>query len=619
MPKLNAAKPDGPPAPAMSWWQTVRQLKHFRFALLPSLASSAGVMVLALIQADLAVAATSVGQAIFNSFGAVAGKHILASGSWVTDPLVSVLTGAGGVPRLAGAMALLLFLAEGLSIFSEQCRSLISLRFRERLQERLLAGLTRATGQERNQWEPGLMHMAVCQDASGIGAVLVFGLLGSVEKLIRIAGYAWGLMLLPGGGGVTAVILPAAIIANWLVFRGFIRSEESATKRNNEAMIRQHTRSLGVFHVLSRLTQLRGEKAFVEQVLRDSRQAGEANRTFQLITSLRGSLTGMLAQASLPLVALLLSSPATLSALDPGKLAQVQVLAMMILANVSALLSLPGMFVQYGPVIDRLLGIMQIPEPEREPPALPRLIQSGKLGIVVDHLRFAYPGSDRILFDDLHLEIPAGALVGIVGESGSGKSTLTRVLSGDFPVASGAIRVGEVDISDWHPWWRRHLIGAVPSDAGFIKDTLRRNLEWGRPAPAPDRLKRVIHECQIERAWGQFADTELESADEHLSSGERRRVGVARLLLGDQPVWIFDEPLANLDPRTMREVAAAIESAARGRTTLVISHDPDMLATDFNVFLAEGRILDQGTHAELMERNPRYRDLVGRHQATRNT
>jgi ABC-type multidrug transport system fused ATPase/permease subunit len=607
-------------APPPPWWITAGQLRHFRFALVPSLASASVVMALAVFQADLVVAATGVGQAIVNSFGDRSSSGPVVAGSALTRPLISLLTMEGSVAGLAGTMVLLLLLAEGLAIFSAQRRSAIALTFRQRLQKQLLAGLTRATGRERRGWEPGYMHLAVCQDASGIGAVLVFGLLGTVETFIRISGYVWGLVHLPGGTRAATVIIACAVTVNWLVFRGFLRVEQAATSKNQEAIVRQHTRSLGVFQVLSRLTQLRGEAPFVEQLLHDSRVAGEANRAFQLITTLRSSLSGFLAQISLPLVALLLiSSPGAKAALDPGKLAQSQALAMMILANVAALLSFPSMFIQYGPVITRLLAILQVPQPGPEPPQLrPLLACSEPLPLRVDNLRFAYPDSERVLFEKLRFEIPAGALVGIVGESGSGKSSLARVLCGEYPAQTGTIRAGDVDITAWHPSWRRHLLGVVPSDAGFLKDTLRVNLEWGRPAPDAEKLRRVLRNCRLERAWEQCADTVLESAEEHLSSGERRRVGVARLLLGDQPLWIFDEPLANLDPRTMREVAGAIETAARGRTVLVITHDPDMLATDFNLFLGDGAVLDHGSHAELMDRNPRYRDLVDRHQAQRS-
>jgi ABC-type multidrug transport system fused ATPase/permease subunit len=174
-----------------------------------------------------------------------------------------------------------------------------------------------------------------------------------------------------------------------------------------------------------------------------------------------------------------------------------------------------------------------------------------------------------------------------------------------------------VDVTRMPLWWRRELIGFLPADPGFLRGTLAENVRFGRSVEAVPNADEAIRLAGVDRiaatrqeAGGMHAP--IRDPMEELSNGQRRRIGIARVLAGRQRCLIYDEPGSQLDPRSMTEIADAIAGAAHARTSIVITHDPDVFRTDFNVFLAGGGIADVGPHAELLGRNAAYRELVAK-------
>ncbi len=143
-----------------------------------------------------------------------------------------------------------------------------------------------------------------------------------------------------------------------------------------------------------------------------------------------------------------------------------------------------------------------------------------------------------------------------VGGTGSGKSTLARVLIGDLQPASGRMVYDDVIVTDWHLWWKRELVGYLPADQGFVVGTLEENVLFGRSLGDAREYQRALEDSDVasiaEAKVGEGGmQTHIENRPEDvLSSGERRRIGIARLLVGAERFWIMEEPGSGLDPRT---------------------------------------------------------------------
>ncbi|ANJ68023.1 thiol reductant ABC exporter subunit CydD [Halothiobacillus diazotrophicus] len=247
--------------------------------------------------------------------------------------------------------------------------------------------------------------------------------------------------------------------------------------------------------------------------------------------------------------------------------------------------------------------------------------------IVFDGVDFAYPGGQP-LFHHLDLTLPAGCVTALVGPSGAGKSTLTQLLMGFLPPTAGRIRIGGKDLAHIDPEaWRRH-IAWVPQSPTLFLGTLAENIALDRDAaaaPIDDRTRSALWQAAeraqalafIERLPKGF-DTRVGERGQGLSGGEIQRIALARAFYKDAPIVVLDEPTASLDPESERLVSAAIARLAEKRTVLVIAHRLSTLAScDRILYLNDGRILEQGSHADLIAHDGAYADLYHRYrQAT---
>ena len=236
--------------------------------------------------------------------------------------------------------------------------------------------------------------------------------------------------------------------------------------------------------------------------------------------------------------------------------------------------------------------------------------------LVFEHVGFRYPGQDKPALADFSLVLMPGQTVALVGASGSGKSTVTNLLARFYLPESGRILWGDTPI-DSLPLaaWREHL-ALVGQQVVLFDDTLAANIAYGRPdvpRAAIERAARAAHAWEfIERA-PQGLDTPCGENGLSLSGGQRQRIAIARAFLKDAPVLILDEATSALDNESERQVQQALPELMAGRTTLIIAHRMSTIEhADLIVVMDQGRIVEQGRHAELLARGGHYARL---HQA----
>lgn len=261
---------------------------------------------------------------------------------------------------------------------------------------------------------------------------------------------------------------------------------------------------------------------------------------------------------------------------------------------------------------ERLFEIVDT-EPEVKDPAEPLpLPEDHKL--VLDRVSFRYEAGGPHVLEDVSVTLESGKRVAVVGPSGAGKSTLAGLILRFRDPTSGRIFVGGHDVRGYAQEDLRALIGVVAQDTYVFNETLRANLLIARPEATDDDLRRVMNQAQlsdlVERVPNGL-DTPLGEQGLKLSGGERQRLSIARTLLKGAPLLVLDEPTANLDPVTERELLDAVYGLMRDRATLVITHRlVRMEEMDEILVLDAGRIVERGTHEELEGRHGMYRRML---------
>ncbi|HXM28904.1 MAG TPA: ATP-binding cassette domain-containing protein [Chthoniobacterales bacterium] len=388
------------------------------------------------------------------------------------------------------------------------------------------------------------------------------------------------------------------------------RRTGASADRLNENLFNQASR---YFEVLERLIFFGGETAIAKEISGQAQAGAKIKRKSLLLASSREAISGILITISLPLtVLLLLGSPG----FSPGSVIKAQMLINLFLLSIAALCAVPATLRQFIPSLQRIDKLIQIPRVPEPPAVVDRLAsQSGGVAMRVRGLKFGFSGNERMLFHNIDIDIPAGAVVGWVGRSGCGKSTLAKLLVGDLRPSSGSIWIDEQEVTDWPILWRRRIIGYLPTGFGFLDGTLEQNILFGRKKQSIGDLRAALDLSGVtdfmqEQGIDLTYKIRSLTGEGFLSFGQRRRLGLAQLFCGTHRLVIIDEPGASLDPQSMQKIAHNLRWALANRTAIVITHDPDIFETDFNLFFNEGGIADVGPHEDLLLRNAQYAELI---------
>lgn len=264
---------------------------------------------------------------------------------------------------------------------------------------------------------------------------------------------------------------------------------------------------------------------------------------------------------------------------------------------------------------EKIFRLLDLPEPEQGAAPFPE-----DCSITCTGLGFAYE-SDRPLLHDIELAVPKGGFTAVVGESGCGKSTVAGLLMGRNRDYTGSLQIGGAELTDIAEASLMKNITYISHQSYLFKGTVRENLQMGRPNATDEELWAALEKVKLDGFLRQEnrPDTLLTEQGANLSGGQRQRLALARALLHNSPVYIFDEATSNIDVESENDIMEEIHRLAREKTVILISHRLANVTGADNIYVVEkGRVVEHGTHHELLEKRGAYAVLWNAQQSLEN-
>jgi len=316
--------------------------------------------------------------------------------------------------------------------------------------------------------------------------------------------------------------------------------------------------------------------------------------------------------------------------LEPGAVVALALLLARLYAPLTALASARVEVMSALVSFERVFEVLDL-EPLIKERAGARQVPDGPVSVQFDDVRFAYPSADKVSLASLEevatldtrggvevlhgisFSAEPGQLVALVGTSGAGKSTIASLAPRLYDVDSGSVRLAGVDVRDLTMASIRGTLGMVTQDGHLFHESVRANLLLARPEASEDEVWEVLRRARLEDLIASLPDgldTVVGERGYRLSGGERQRLTIARLLLARPRVVVLDEATAHLDSTSEQAVQAALAEALAGRTSIVIAHRLSTVrAADLILVIEEGKVVERGTHSELLALGGRYTEL----------
>jgi ABC-type multidrug transport system fused ATPase/permease subunit len=323
--------------------------------------------------------------------------------------------------------------------------------------------------------------------------------------------------------------------------------------------------------------------------------------------------------------------------LDPGNVVALAILLTRLYAPLTSLASARVEVMSALVSFERVFEVLDLkPLIEEKPDA--RAVPDGPVSVEFDSVRFAYPSADKVslasleevatldtrggtqVLHEVSFTAEPGQMVALVGSSGAGKSTMASLLPRLYDAGEGAVRLAGVDVRDLTATSLRATLGMVTQDGHLFHDSVRANLLLARPEATEEEVWEVLrraHIADLIESLPDGLDTVIGERGYRLSGGERQRLTIARLLLARPRVVVLDEATAHLDSTSEQAVQAALGEALAGRTAVVIAHRLSTVrAADQILVIEQGRVVERGTHPELLAAGGRYEELYRTQFAT---
>ncbi|HAN26454.1 MAG TPA: metal ABC transporter permease [Haliea salexigens] len=546
---------------------------------------------------------------------------LLAKGAMLVIPfimkhMVDGLNLESGV-QLAAQVAIGLVAAYGLARFSSVLFAELRDTLFGRVTERAMRSLGLTVFRHVHQLDlsfhlerrTGGLARDIERGTSGVSFLLRFMVFNIVPTLFEIA-VVVSVFLFNYGASYAAVTLVSVIAYGWFSF-GATEWRTRFVREMNEADSASNTRavdSLLNFETVKYFGNERFEAQRYDEDLARWEQARRRNRLSLFGLNGGQALIIALAQTSIIGLAVLQVRNGQLTLGDFVLISQYMIQLFLPLGFLGFVYrEMKGAMAN----IERLFGLLDVRPALVDRPDAPELVVRGG-GIRFEQVAFRYQAARSIL-DVVSFEVPAGKKVAVVGASGAGKSTLVKLLFRFYDPSAGRILIDGQDIAGVTRESLRKAIGIVPQDTVLFNDTLLENLRYGKPDASDAEVAEAVRMAHLDVFIAQLPDgweTRVGERGLKLSGGEKQRVSIARTILKRPPILVFDEATSSLDSRSEQAILAALREIALHHTSLVIAHRlSTVVDADSILVLDQGRIVEQGSHRELLASGGRYAAL----------
>ena len=517
---------------------------------------------------------------------------------------------------LVGAMVGVAVVGAVLGVVQTWISTTMGQRIMHRLRTDLFTHLQRQPLSFFTRTRSGEVQSRLTHDVSGLQGVVTSTATSLAGNVATVVGTLVAMLALsPTLALLSLVVIPPAV----LVTRSVARLRRDATEKRQRALAGLHAQveeSLSVSG--ARLSKTLGAGAQLADRFGSS-SAGllDLEVAAQIAGRWRQATMGIIFAVVTAALYLVADLPVTGAGISIGTLVAFTALQAGIFRPVMGLLNVGVQVTASMALFSRIFEYLDLPVEVAEPePARARHLDPADTRgeLCLEGVSYRHPGGDRDALHNVDLTIPAGATVALVGHTGSGKSTLASLLTRLDDPTRGRVTLDGVDLRDLPSAERAAVVGVVSQETYLLHTTIRENLRFANPDATDADVERAARDAQIHdliMSLPDGYDTVVGARGHRFSGGEQQRLALARTLLRDPRVLILDEATSALDTRTEAAIQRALDRVGRGRTVITIAHRLSTVRTaDVIAVLDGGRLVEQGSHEELLELGGRYAALV---------
>lgn len=425
---------------------------------------------------------------------------------------------------------------------------------------------------------------------------------GSIVGLfVMMFYYSWQLSL------ILLVLAPIVSLAIRIVSRRF--RTISKNMQNTMGQVTSHAEQMLKGH--KEVLMFGGQQVETSRFEQVSNKMRRQGMKMVSATSLSDPIIQLLASSALAFVLYAASFPSVMATLTAGSISAVFSAMLMLMRPLKSLTNVNAQFQRGMAACQTLFAIL---DTEQEKDEGTRVADRATGNIEFRDVTFTYPGSETPALQHINLTLPAGKTVALVGRSGSGKSTLASLLTRFYDIDSGEILLDGHDLRDYTLPSLREQVALVSQHVHLFNDTVANNIAYARTdvfsREAIEKVAQMAHAMEFINKMDNGLDTVIGENGVLLSGGQRQRIAIARALLRDSPILILDEATSALDSESVRAIQSALETLQQNRTTLIIAHRLSTIEKADEILLVEeGRIVERGSHQQLLQKNGAYARL----------
>ncbi|NEG64212.1 lipid A ABC transporter ATP-binding protein/permease MsbA [Pantoea agglomerans] len=514
-----------------------------------------------------------------------------------------------GILRWMPLVIIGLILIRGVSGYiSSYCISWVSGKVVMTLRRRLFSHMMGMPVAFFDQQSTGTLLSRISYDCEQVASSSSGSLVTVVREGASIVGlfvmmfyYSWQLSL------ILLVLAPIVSLAIRIVSRRF--RTISKNMQNTMGQVTSHAEQMLKGH--KEVLMFGGQQVETSRFEQVSNKMRRQGMKMVSATSLSDPIIQLLASSALAFVLYAASFPSVMATLTAGSISAVFSAMLMLMRPLKSLTNVNAQFQRGMAACQTLFAIL---DTEQEKDEGTRVANRATGNIEFRDVTFTYPGSETPALQHINLTLPAGKTVALVGRSGSGKSTLASLLTRFYDIDSGEILLDGHDLRDYTLASLREQVALVSQHVHLFNDTVANNIAYARTdvfsRKAIEKAAQMAHAMEFINKMDNGLDTVIGENGVLLSGGQRQRIAIARALLRDSPILILDEATSALDSESERAIQSALETLQQNRTTLIIAHRLSTIEKADEILLVEeGRIVERGSHQQLLQKNGAYARL----------